>query len=137
MSHDEVLQLYTGAVDAYGIKAIEGQFEAWKGTLQQFSRGQLDAAIRRWQGDTTVDEFTGKTRGSRLPAPSDLKASILDFERTQASIASGKFRPCGKNGCEGGFIPVGTSITEKIDTRRRTSCPCRLEYIRVKKGFAA
>lgn len=138
MTDNQVVELYMRAVGEHPpCREKDDELGAWKEVLNQFTYSQLDAALRRWLVDTTIEEYTGRPRGSRMPTATELRASILDFERTQNSIASGKFRACGKNGCEGGFVPVGSQVTEKIDTRRRTSCQCRLDYIRQKKGLAA
>jgi hypothetical protein len=136
MTDNEILELYTSSLEAHHCQPKDGELDAWKKVLQQFKRAHLDAALRRWLNDTTLEEYTGRPRGSRMPSPAELKASIESFERATQSSITGRFEPCRKGGCEGGWVPVGVNTGVHMDLRRRVRCQCFSNFIQLRKGAA-
>lgn len=98
-------ELYTRTLESYSRQAKDGEFGSWENVLGSYAYRDLDAALRRWQADTEVEEYTNRPRGSRMPSVTELKASI---ERTERAAGT-RFESCGK--CEEGWVRVFTGMT--------------------------
>jgi hypothetical protein len=111
MTNSYLLELYKRTLEAHHCLPKDGELDSWAGVLGDYSRSQLDAALRRWDGDTSIEEYSGKPRGSRMPSPAELKRSMEDFERSASSLKAGRFVPCNQDGCDEGWIRVFTGRT--------------------------
>lgn len=130
-----IRELYIKAISTYSRQPTEHECEAWQTVLGHTSYSDVDAAIRRWQADTTIDSFTNRPIGSRMPTPAELKRSIQVFDESSERRNSRKFKPCGK--CEGGWIRIFNCRTEggqpsnpKLGAMRR--CQCFYEWAKTK-----
>jgi hypothetical protein len=135
----ELSRFYQKTAQSYGRQRSDGEVEAWLDTISSYRSLDLDAALRRWHADTSIEEFTGKPRGSRMPTPAELKLSIDGFAQEERKQITGKFQPCGN--CQSGWVRIfhGTTIEanpidEKTGAVRR--CECFLRYAAAKKGRA-
>ena len=100
MDTKEISELYGRMVGACRKEESDAERGAWKEVLGNYKFSDGDAACRRWLADTTVEEWTNKPRGARLPSPAELKASIERFRNVSADY----FTPCGH--CESGWVRV-------------------------------
>lgn len=123
-------EIYARALQSYNREAKDGEFDAWLNVLGGFSYSDLDAALRRWQSDTVVEEFTQRPRGARMPTSAELRLSIQQFERT----LDGKFSACGKGGCMDGWVKTSSGPDPKAFTVRR--CACFWAWARTRKVTA-
>ena len=101
--NSDLAELYMRALQ--GKEPRDGEFDAWLNVIGGYPSPDVDAAIRRWQSDTYVEEFTGRPRGARMPTAVELKASIDSWNNASAK----KFVSCGS--CEGGWIRVFEGLT--------------------------
>lgn len=126
MKPEHVKYFYTLAGQTYNRKEPnDAECKAWIEVLGFYSQPELDAAWRRWLNDTSVEEFTQRPKGARMPTPAELKHSI---ERSKSAEDAKKnpFVACGKNGCVSGWVPV-PEIGKKL-THRVRRCVCWEEY---------
>ena len=80
MTRNAVLgDVYVDACMAYGKVPNQAGLDAWKGVLGEYQPQEVMRALRVWQGNDEIDDFTKRTRGAVMPAPSELKA--LGFVR--------------------------------------------------------
>lgn len=136
MKKQELSELYARTLAAYGRKEpVRGEFDAWENVLGQYSFADLDAAIRRWQSTTEVEDFTQKPKGSRMPTPAELSLAIKTFNQAN----SAEFEPCGK--CESGWVRVfegktyrGNQIDPKIGALKR--CQCFMDWAAMRRKSA-
>lgn len=126
----DLVSLYSRTIQAYNRDPKDGELDAWVNVLGGFSAPDIDAALRRWQCDLTVEEFTRKPRGSRMPSAAELRLSIENFDRANAE----QFIPCGRDGCEGGWVRVtsgktyhGNQVNPKLGALKR--CQCFLRWV--------
>jgi hypothetical protein len=121
MTNSQLGELYHFALQSR--QPSDGEFDAWLNVLGGYAMPDVDAAIRRWQSDTEIEEYTQKPRGARMPTATELKRSIELFDRAHSE----RFIPCGE--CEEGWIRVyagftsgGNPVDPKIGAVRRCSC---------------
>lgn len=126
-----ITQIYETATASYGRPFNPSQCDAWKRALQEFTAAEVQAALGEWQKNT-VPDFDGRTLGSKLPQPSDIRAICLHNRELETRRNSGDFVPCNK--CEEGWVRVfegrtvkGNVIDEKAGAVRM--CECRIDYL--------
>jgi hypothetical protein len=136
ISSKQLHALYKRAVAACRKEPNEEEFAAWENVLLSFQAADIEAAIRTWQNDAELEEFSGRPRGARMPMAVELKAWI---QRRDRAAASTNFIPCSQ--CEDGWVRVfrgvtvraegywggGKPIDSKVGAVRR--CQCWHEYI--------
>lgn len=134
MNKADLNNFYRRTTEAYRKEPNLGELAAWDTTLSEYSAADLDAALRRWQCDLTVEEFTRRPRGSRMPSAAELRLSIENFDRANAE----QFIPCGRDGCEGGWVRVtsgktyhGNQVDPKLGALKR--CQCFLRWVERQK----
>lgn len=135
MIKSALVEMYNRTIQTYNREPKDGEFDAWMNVIGSYKYSDVDAALRRWQHDTTLEEYTNRPRGSRMPSATELKASIEAFDRGQTR----KFVPCGKDGCEDGWIRVysgitagGNQVDPKIGAVKR--CQCFRDYVSSRKA---
>lgn len=118
-------ELYNRMLQTYNRDPKDGEFDAWMNVLGGFGYPDIDAALRRWQNIGDIEDFTQKPKGARMPAAIELRNLIQDFDRSNQE----KFSPCGKDGCEGGWIRVfsgrtagGNPVDPKDGAVKRCKC---------------
>lgn len=116
-------KLYTRTIESHHCVPKDGELDSWKSVLGEYRESQLDAALRRWDRETDIEEYTQKPKGSRMPSAAELKRSMDQFE----NINSDKFIPCDK--CEFGWVRVFTGQTaghnrvdQKFGAVKRCEC---------------
>lgn len=121
--------LYARTLQSYSREAKEGEFDAWEHVLQPFSYREIDSALRRWQDDTEIEEYTHKPRGSRMPTAAELRLSIERASRANTP----RFQACEQHGCVEGWIKVfegktsgGNIVDARAGAVRR--CQCFIEW---------
>lgn len=143
MLHTQVEEFYRKASTSRGRMPDDDQSDKWVEVLANYATPQLDAALRRWDCDTTLETWEHGERyprGRRMPTPAELKLSIDQFEAAERGARSGKFVSCGN--CERGWVQVfegktvaGNPVDPKVGAVKR--CVCWLQYIQRVKGAAA
>src|SRR5215467_6099962 len=98
-----VAEIYKTTTAAYGRPFVPDQCNAWIRTLKDFSPTDVQAAVDRWQQNTNED-FDGRTLGSKLPQPSDLRAICQRRREQELSRRTGEFVSCGE--CEEGWVRI-------------------------------
>ncbi len=98
MTREQLWKIYQDASAAIGRSAIRAQAEPWMAVLGPFEERDVRAALVAWWGDTElVPSGSGfRTRGSMMPAASDLKAMVLDALRKAREAR--RFQPCHRRG---------------------------------------
>lgn len=129
MTAKEIKQFYFEVSTAYNRKDLN-EFEAksWQMVLAGYELSALEAALREWQADTVIEEFSGRARGARMPAAAEMKA-VVEKLRHQHLATVGKFVACRQNGCMDGWRPVSP---EQFSRYQR--CQCLLDHIAARKG---
>ena len=134
MTREQLWKIYQDACAAIGRTAVSVQAEPWMAVLGTFEERDVRAALVTWWGDTElVPSGSGfRTRGSVMPAASDLKAMVLDALRKDREAR--RFQPCGRRTTD----DSGKEFTcDKGDlwTRdpgsyweRAGKCPCRVKW---------
>jgi hypothetical protein len=113
-------ELYTRTVQAKNVPPKDAELDEWSEVLKDFNYSDVDAALRRWANDTTIEDFTQRPRGARVPKAIELKVSIMEFNNA-ANRPKTKFDGCEQ--CERtGWIKVGPRV-------RR--CDCFYNWARV------
>jgi hypothetical protein len=132
MNNSDLVKFYRSTCESYNRKQTEGEIDAWLCVLSEHTTGDLDAALRRWHSDTSIEDFTQKPKGSRMPSTAELKLSIDQFNEKTARTASGKFYSC--NNCEEGWLRIflgrthgGNTVDPKCGAVRR--CQCFNDYV--------
>jgi hypothetical protein len=125
-------ELYERAGKQYNIQPNEQEFAAWMDVLAGNSYSDVDAALRRWSGNTAVD-FSGRVLGARMPKAAELKSSIQNFDNSQ----SDRFIPCDQ--CEFGWVRVRDGKTVGGSDIGKTGamklCTCWINWARYRKGI--
>ncbi len=137
MNKTNLHKFYVRTVEGHHAFPKDGELDAWEAVLGSYSESQLDAALRRWDRETEVEEYTQKPKGSRMPTPTELKLSMDRFEQS----SSKQFTPCGKcdfgwvrvfegrtAGCEG----VHSRVDPKFGAVKR--CQCFTDWARQRKA---
>jgi len=127
-------ELYTRTVQRYNRQPNEAEFGGWMDVLKEFDYSDVDAALRRWQNDVMIEEFTHRPIGARMPTPPEVKMSIQVFEAKNAL----SFTPCRTELCNDGwnyfykgqFIKRGEIIPLLASAKR---CKCHREWIEREK----
>jgi hypothetical protein len=79
-----IVDIYREVVSAYGRKFNEDQAAAWSRVLGRYQDDKVRAAVIAWQGRAELGS-DGRSIGSTVPSPSDVKALI---ERERAQVQS-------------------------------------------------
>ena len=128
-----VEKVYVRECQAHARKMTEGELDAWRDVLSGYSESDVDRALRRWRANTTIEEFTQRPCGSRMPTPAELKLSIARFDSEKRSAASGQFVACGQNGCDDGWLHRLTGVTVGVQMkpgdRGVSRCECWMLYL--------
>lgn len=133
MTAKEVKGFYRLIASTYGVKEPnEEEGKSWVEVLAFFKVSDLDAAWRRWQNDTEIEDFTKRPRGARMPKPAELKSSIEQF-RMRQNAARNHYIPCRRNGCMDGFVFV---VENEKTTARVKRCDCWHEHMRDMRAMA-
>src|SRR5215831_8344161 len=126
-----ITAVYTAAAAAYGRQFNANQCDAWNRVLNDFSPVEVQAAVEKWQQNTSED-FDGRTLGSKLPQPSDLRAICQRLREQELSRRTGEFVSCGE--CEDGWVRIfeghtarNNPIDRKIGAVRM--CQCREHFL--------
>lgn len=126
----ELARVYTMALA--GREPRDGEFDAWLNVLGGYPVPDIEAAVRRWQGDTDIEEFTGRPKGSRVPTAVELKASTDAWMNAKTK----KFIPCGS--CDHGWVRIfsgttvgGHPVDKKVGAVKR--CRCLEDYMRARR----
>ena len=126
-----VAQIYKTTAAAYSRPFVDDQCAAWIRALKDFSAPEVQSAVDQWQRNTTPD-FDGRTLGSKLPLPADLRAICQRHREQETQRKSGKFIPCSQ--CEEGWVrvfegctPRGNLIDPKVGAVKM--CQCRIDYL--------
>lgn len=96
MTEKQLKLIYADACSAVGRVPDKAQSVAWLAVLGSFEEADVRAALVTWWGDTAlVPSGSGfRTRGSVMPAASDLKAMVLDALRKDREAR--RFQPCSR-----------------------------------------
>lgn len=118
--------LYGQVCEVYRRERNDATGEAWKNVLSKFPLADVRSAIREWQENTRIDQFTGKPVGASMPSPADI--AVICERLARKKIAGNKFEPCGH--CESGWVRI-TLFHPKLqkDYEAVTACQCRKEWI--------
>lgn len=126
-------ELYVRTLQQYNRQPNDEEFRAWMEVLSSNSYSDVDAALRRWSGNTALDMHSGRPAGARMPSPAELKVSIQSFDRSQ----SDRFVSCGN--CDNGWVRItygktvnGSQVNERRPAVKR--CECWLRWALYKKG---
>jgi hypothetical protein len=135
-------ELYARTIQTYNREPKDGEFDAWLNVLGGFTFGDVDSALRRWQADTTLEDYTNRPKGARMPSPAEVLASIQKFENANQT----RFISCGK--CEEGWVrvfdghtdgwrpgmsnPEAHKVDPKIGAVKR--CECFINWARRRKA---
>lgn len=141
MEQKQIGELYGRMVGACRKEESDTERGAWMSVLGEFTYPELDSACRRWKADTTIEEWSSRPIGARMPDASELKASILKFKDAQ----HGHFAPCGK--CDNGWVRVFDGLTagwydggkrnrSQVDSKigAMRECDCRVAWVQSKKS---
>ena len=126
-----VAQIYKSAAAAYGRPFVDDQCNAWSRSLKDFTATEVQGAVDQWQRNTTQD-FDGRTLGSKMPQPADLRA-ICQRQRQQETLRqAGTFVSCGR--CDEGWTRIFEGRTVKgnlVDAKAGAvkMCQCRVDYL--------
>jgi hypothetical protein len=116
-TNQQIDTLYAKTAFAYGVDARDEAGDLWIKVLAgRFTIDELDAALAHHAGDTSLDD-QGRRRGSRMPAPADLKEWV-ENKRVRRLGELKKF--CGGPDCTEGWKAV---VDPKTKDRRVTKCP--------------
>lgn len=116
-TNQEIDALYARTAIAYGVDAREEAGDLWIKVLAgYFSIDEIEAAIAHHAGDTSLDD-QDRRRGSRMPAPADLKDWI---ERKRTRKLNEAKKGCGGPECIEGWKTV---VDLKTKDRRVMKCP--------------
>jgi hypothetical protein len=132
MTKAELVKFCENTCQSKNRKQTEGETEVWISVLSEYATADLDAALRRWHSDVTIEEFTQKPKGARMPTPAELKLSIDQFNQSAARTHSGQFVACGN--CQDGWVKKfvgitsgGNPVNPKDGALQR--CQCWSEYL--------
>lgn len=127
--------LYVKTTQQYRRDPNDDEFESWIGVLSGYKFQEISQALDRWLGDTTLEEFTNRPKGARMPSPAEIKLSVQTTELIQGE----KFKGCGQDGCMNGWVREfegmtvgGNKIDPKVGAARR--CKCFYEWCASRKG---
>ncbi len=134
MTREQLWKIYQDACAATGRTAISAQAEPWMAVLGGFEERDVRAALVTWWGDAEpVQTGSGfRTRGSMMPAASDLKAVVLDALRKDREAR--RFQPCNRRTKEdsGKELACDKGDLWARDPggywERAGKCPCRVKW---------
>jgi hypothetical protein len=122
-----VAELYIDLCDYYNREPNQTQEDGWVFVLRRYTRDDVETAIQSWKLRTDLDQFTKRIKGSMMPTPADLRASIEEYTtaaRRRELAALGKYVPCKQDGCDDGWKRVLIGGVERV---RR--CGCFMEFV--------
>lgn len=114
-------QIYAGTCLTYSKVANNEQFKAWASVLGGTRPAIVRKAADLHFGDTTLDLFTKKIRGSFMPTPAEIKALAQQIEAEERSANTVKFVDCTDQPCSNGW---------HVEERGAVRCPRFLEWVR-------
>lgn len=135
MTEKQLKLIYADARSAVGRVPDKAQSFAWLAVLGSFDEADVRAALVTWWGDTEPVSFGAgfRTKGSMMPAASDLKAMVVETLRKRREAR--RFKPCGRNGCYNGQKKVQVDGKEWADI---VDCECKVAWERANgKAVAA
>ncbi len=91
---------------------------AWSSVLGDYQPGEVEQALRLWQSNTELNMFTGRTYGSMMPAPSELKTLVCRARREERA----RPRFCGE--CREGLVPTTMRGLDGRQVRAMAECSC-------------
>lgn len=116
--------VYVDACVAYGKVPSQAGLDAWDGVLGGYQAHEVKQALSAWQANDEVDDFTKRTRGSVMPAPSELKAIVFRSRREERSRL--RFKSCG-NCHEGQVVTMIPGLDGRI-VRAFGDCECLIAW---------
>jgi hypothetical protein len=78
--------------------------ESWSSVLGGYPAQEVKQAFLAWQANDEINSFTGRTYGSMMPAPSELKALVVRARREEQAKLRSEFQYCGD--CMDGLLLV-------------------------------
>jgi hypothetical protein len=127
--------VYADACELFGRMPTDVQMEAWTSVLAGYQPDEVKRALMAWLANDEINKFTGRTYGSMMPAPSELKAIAVRARREeQAKLRSG-FQYCGN--CVNGLVLV---LQPGLDGRQEQAfniCHCVSDLSRQQRAAGA
>lgn len=114
-TQNQLNNLYARATEQFRRNPSEAELDSWLSVLGNYEIGDIKNALDCWIADVTVEEFTGRTKGSRMPSPSEIKLLVRNEVRAQTS----KFKACWEDGCVDGWRLTLQGVTpnsNKVDS---------------------
>lgn len=137
---DVAEELYFATATQYRRERTNEECDAWMRVLGDYDAREIRCAIDDWECDTTIETFTDRPRGSRMPMAAEVK-SLIELRKRLKSQAE-RFQPCGE--CESGWVRVYEGLTlgskdvkkspvdQKVGAVRL--CQCRADWIASQKN---
>ena len=87
--------VYVDACEVYGRMPTDALMESWSSVLAGYPAQEVKQAFLAWQANDEINLFTGRTYGSMMPAPSELKALVVRARRESQAKLTREFQYCG------------------------------------------
>ena len=114
--------VYVDACEVYGRMPTDALMESWSSVLAGYSAQEVKRAFLAWQANDEINLFTGRTYGSMMPAPSELKALVVRARREAQAKLRSDFKYCGD--CVNGLLVVLQPGLDGRQERAFSICHC-------------
>ena len=114
--------VYVDACEIYGRTPTDPLMESWSSVLVDYPPQEVKQALLAWLANDELNEFTGRTYGSMMPSPSELKALVIRARRKEQAKLRSKFQYCGD--CMNGVLLVSQLGLDGLREQAFAICHC-------------